>query len=201
MHRLSPRRLRRSVHWTEAIGLDLVGGVVSTADVNADSGTEQVSINTLPWTGGKVRILLVNDVAYVKGNPWGLRYRLNLTKAQAKRYAGQWISLPRGDRLSAGVADGLTLASIIHYVTPQGHLKLLRAKSHGRRLLVVQALRSGGSFTSSLSSYAKGNRLPLGWTFFNGYGNSDEGSFSKWNESMNVQAPASSTPIATVRRG
>ncbi|MDX6454761.1 MAG: hypothetical protein QOD48_868, partial [Gaiellaceae bacterium] len=51
------------------------------------------------------------------------------------------------------------------------------------------------------SAHASGKPLPVAFTEDLGPGTWAIGSFSKWNEPVSVQAPASSTPIATVRGG
>ena len=138
--------------------------IVWTGDAAADSGRARV---TLPSGSGRAQLLLVDDYVYARGDPAGLRYELNLTKAQAKTYAGRWISFPKSDSLYTEIDTGLTLASIVHDVT---------------------------------FAQITGNPLPVAWR--TGAGSEFEsGSFSKWNEPVNVHAPASSTPIETVRRG
>ena len=186
---------QKSVHWTSTSNGH--GTVTRTADVNADSGTEQATFD-----GAAVQIRLVDDTAYVQGDVVGLQLSLYLTQAQATQYAGQWISIPKGDELYAQTADGLTLASIVHDATPQGKLKLVSTKAHGTRLLVVRGRRGKqiGLTRSSLAAHASGTLLPV--TFSNGgVDHSLRGLFSKWNEPGSVQAPSSSTPIATVRAG
>src|SRR5579871_5059039 len=107
---------QQSVHWTSA-GSD--SGMASpgrrwrtTSDVTANAGVQRITITYLrrggafwngrawvmPPRGGPVKaaIRLVGDAVYVMGNVAALeRMALGLTHAQAVRYAGRWISIPK----------------------------------------------------------------------------------------------------------
>ena len=76
---------------------------------------------------------------------------------------------------------------------------MLRRTSHGARILEVRQPRP---FPGS-DLIARGSGMPLPVTFStedeSGAGSGTDSRFSKWNEPLNVQAPANSTPIATVR--
>jgi len=192
---------QKSVRYTETIGLDLLGGITYVTDVSRDSGMKRLG----SYDGGRAEIRLVDCTVYIKGNRAALMGvlalgDLGLTRAQAKRYAGRWISIPRGDHLYARMADGLTLASLVHEVSPQRNLELVRRKSHGTQLVDVVSVGSG-SFggDTTLTALARGKHLPVATSDFIGYGNGDNGRFTGWNERLNVQAPATSTPISTVR--
>jgi len=186
---------QNSVHWTESFPGAGIGypPVRWSSDVTTDSGMQRVAISG----GGTVRARLVNQVVYVRGNPMGLEYELNLWNSQrAKQYAGRWISIPKGDQLYAQTADGLTVASIVHDATPEGTLKVVRNASHWTRLLVVSRISR-----ASLSEGATGASVPVDFTLTPGLLGSPSGNFGRWNEPVHVQPPATSTPIATVRRG
>lgn len=203
---------QKSTRYTETVVWDLLGGIRYVADVNADSGRERA----VSYDGSKAEIRFVDCTVYVKGNRAALMGGLGvpapiagfavpplgLNRAQASHYAGHWISIPRGNPLYATMADGLTLASLVHVVMPPpGNLKLVRRKSRGTRLVDVVSKESG-SFggDSGLTAQARGRHLPLATFNFIGNGNGDGGTFTRWNEPLSVQAPADSTPIATARR-
>jgi hypothetical protein len=177
---------RKSVHYEYG---SLAG--YWTSDVDSESGTQRFR----PLGGGgKTDTRLVNRVLYFRGDPSALRQSLNLTDEKAKRYAGRWISIPKSDTLYARTTDGLTLASVVHNAIPQGKLRFAGKswRKHWRRYLVLQG--------RSCCLYARANGEPLPAFFAIGPDvNAPESTFSNWNEPLNVQAPASSTPIATVR--
>jgi len=186
-----------SVHWGQH---HFVPGKWSRrwiSDVSKTAGT-QVGILGYPIAGGKIQEMLVGGIVYIKGNAAGLQDATDLTETQATTYADQWISIPQDDELYAETSNGLTLASIVHGETPFGKLKLLRKTSQGKPFFVV---RSGRPFRMSLSAPAKGKRLPVRFQSWFGPHERLTGTFSNWNEPVNVEAPASSVPIATVRGG
>jgi hypothetical protein len=192
---------QNSVHWTE---LDPACSTRWTSDVTKDSGTQLFTANH--WCdNAKAQMVLVNDVAYIRGNAAGLESEqtLFLPKALAKRYAGRWIAIPKGHRFYRLVAPGLTLASIVHEADPRGNgyeLHLARKRWHGTRLLVLRAGNPDDE-GATLSAQAHRSPLPVSFTWWGGcvgVGCRGTGSFSKWNEPVHLQPPARSTPIATV---
>ena len=185
---------QKSVHWTESQNLCHVRW---TADVTADSGAQRVTIGAC--AKGSVEMRLVDDVVYVRGNPAGLEseYTTYLTEAQARRYAGRWIAIPKGSQLYGVAADGLKLASIVHDVDPRDYnLKVVRTPRVTRVLGFDDGHPPGPSVT--LSAQATGDPLPVAMTGSGCVQCMYSGGFSRWNEPVHVQAPARSTPIATV---
>ena len=187
---------QKSVHLSESFAADLYGTDHRTFDVSADSGTELIN-----YYGAKLRMLLVDHTVYVRADSgllYGTPYTgLDLTEAQAKRYAGKWISIAKGDKDYTGLAAGLTLTSILHDITPEAgfHLKV-------KAPLEVQG-KPGRETVGAyeLKARATGTPLPLSF-FIEPLGMNMvfyRGAFSKWNEPLHLHAPAHSTPIATVR--
>ena len=127
---VSPRALRasiidaakaqQSVHY---VAKEISGNSVTTltGDVEATDGVQHVSIKLGKKTA-HFTIVVIDQTAYVQGDNLGLQLGLGLTKAQASTYAGQWISIPKGDKLYAGTAAFVTLGSVIQLITPHGHL-------------------------------------------------------------------------------
>jgi hypothetical protein len=147
----------------------------------------------------------VDGTEYVRGTAVALEYYvLDLSRAQAKRYAGEWIAIPKGDKLSPHGSVGLTVASLVEGAVPQyrftggGKLKLGRRVAHGTRLLVLQ-MTEEKLFEHRMTARASGTPLPVSFYDSCGFVCGTSGTFSKWNEPVHVKAPASSTPIATVR--
>src|SRR4029077_15327081 len=101
----------------------------------------------------------------------------DLTPAQAQKYAGRWISIPKGGTYYRFLAEGMTLGSIVHDAIPgRGGLKSFTRNSRGRRLLVLRGRESRSLLRASeLTARAKGEPLPVafstggsGWVYGGG---------------------------------
>lgn len=209
---LSPKALRasiidaakakQSVHYAthEVYGNALL---TITGDVATADGVQHVALKIGKQTA-HVTILVSGQTAYVQGDANGLQQIQGLTKAQATQYAGQWISIPKGDKDYAQTAGDVTLGSILQSSTPHGHLTTFKAKDHGIRVIGVRATSGTGKKKQLqvLAAKAHGSRLPLEEDeFAPGEEFISRTVFGRWNESVQVQAPSSSTPISTVRGG
>ena len=191
---------QKSLRWVEH---DYAGNVAvsSSSDVNANSGSQFLTVK-IGKQSGTIHIIFINGIAYVQGEALGLAVNLGLTNAQATQYAGRWISVTKGDKAYAATADGLTLASIVHDVTPHGPLELVKKEFHGKQVFALEAL--GGPQQAPvfrvLVAPRKGQRLPIEASSINpSRALSTHTDFSRWNEPVNVHAPSGSIPIATVR--
>ncbi len=191
---------QKSVHWTEVYTSGHRGTLyegTTTADVGVDSGRELdrfrfTSTRAHITRRGWARSRLVDDTVYVKGDSAWLALNLGLSPAKAAHYAGRWIAIPRGDKRDAWIGRSLTLRSIVRYV-PREPVTLTRRTAHRSQFIVL----SRPSSRDELWVVAQGMPLPV--RFFEGVLNRIGASFSKWNEPVNVIAPPSSIPIATVR--
>lgn len=199
---LAAAKAQHSVHYKTG---EVVGNAVLTitADVAATEGTQHVNFKAGKQTG-HITILVLDQTAYVEGDTNGLELLQGLTTSQATKYNGQWISIPKGDKSYNRTADAVTLGSFLHEITPRGRLSVSRAKLHGVRVIGVRAISGTGKKkkVQVLVARAHGKPLPLEEDeLAPGRGYISHTPLSKWNESVQVQAPASSTPIATVRAG
>jgi len=216
---------QKSVHYTLTVTAQ-GNTTTGNADVTADSGTERL---TLPG-GDVVETRLAHDTVYLRGGFTGLLYLLRScpyefvncqdpTAAQlrqAGKYAGRWISIPKGDRAYGGLARYLTLGSVVRHLTPRRELKSSIRESHGTRLRVLRGELEGDLVRpANLTVRASGEPLPVAFSRVvvrgpgcDGFNHCDRGGdelyrssgrFTKWNEPMHVEPPAHSTPIATVR--
>ena len=192
-------RGQHSVHWQ---GTDVVGGarLTSSADVTADAGTQNVTFY-LGKTTARISIRVIDHTAYVNGDALGLRLNLGLTNAQSSQYAGQWISIPKTDKLYAGTAEADTLGSLVTSIVPRGRVTAFSAKVHGLRVVGVRSIHGTGKKKTlqTLDARALGKRLPI---------EEDEVTpgmrvvsrtvLSRWNEAVHVTAPANAVPVTTV---
>jgi hypothetical protein len=209
---VSPRALRasiidaakaqQSVHY---VTKQIVGNSVTTltGDVEAADGMQHVTIK-VGKKSAHFTIVVIDQTVYVQGDDLGLQLGLGVTKTQASTYAGQWISIPKGDKLYSGEAAFVTLGSVVQLITPHGRLAVVKGKHHGVHMVGVRGISGTGKKKELqvLIAPAHGKKLPL---------EEDEvaprqeylshTALSKWNEAVQVQAPATSTPISTVRSG
>jgi hypothetical protein len=214
---------QKSAHWTEVVSPHMQYSTVWSSDVTADSGTQRITFEAWkPRDVGRARVLLVNNTVYVNGNPRGLQGTLSLTEAQAQKYADRWISIPKGDKLYARMAADLTIASVVRDVTtrgaqggwklksgttgplgptgtegPTGHSGASEPMHSYAPVLLVE----WGKYGPSLTARRSGEPLPIDYSSGICIGCSDSVRFSRWNDSVSIDVPARSTPIATVRRG
>ena len=208
----SPRALRasilrvakaqHSVHYATR-EIDGNGLLKLSADVAAADGRQHVSFKVGKKTGQDT-ILVLDDMAYVEGDTYGLGLLLGLTKSQATNYAGQWISIPKGDKDYSRIAAAVTLGSFLHEITPHGRLAAFKGKLHGTRVIGVRGTSGTGKKKRHqvLVARARGKPLPLAEDeFARAREYISRTAMTKWNESVQVKAPASSTPISTVRGG
>jgi hypothetical protein len=192
-------RSQHSVHWQ---GTDVVGGAraLTGADVSTSEGSQHVTFY-LGQTKAHVQILVVDHTAYVNGDALGLRLNLGLTSAQATKYAGQWISIPKTAKLYAGTAEADTLGSLVTSIVPRGHVTAFSAKLHGSRIVGVRSVHGKGKKKTLqiLDARAHGKRLPVEEDEVTpGMNAISRTVLSRWNEAVQVQAPANAVPISTV---
>ncbi len=198
---LAAARAKHSVRWKQTARYP--GEVFAmVSDVGATEGRQTIKLKA-----GKQRarltVELVDETAYFEGDESGLAMIQGLTPSQAQAYAGQWISIPKGDRAYAEAAAALTLSSLLRNFGPRGALHVVTGKLHGARVVGVRGTYGKGRKreTDVLYARARGKKLPVGQTAsVPGQHFSARVGLSKWNEPVTVTAPATSVPIATVRK-
>jgi hypothetical protein len=197
---LSAARAQHSVHY---VAHNVVGNglITLTADVAATDGVQHIGLK-VGKQSGSVTIRLLGQTAYIKGDALGLQVLQGLTKSQASKYAGQWISIPQSDKSFKATAAAVTLPSFIDELAPHGKLESFSGKIHGEHVVAVRGIFGKGKKRTvmAIAAPAKGKKLPLEADEVTpGQASIGHTVLSKWNESVQVTAPASSTPISTVR--
>lgn len=205
----SPRALRGSIlaaaraqHSTHYATTQVVGNAVVTitGDVEAADGIQRVGLKLGKETA-HLTILVSDQTLYLQGDKLGLQLLQGLTKAQAATYAGQWISIPKGDKDYSSTADGVTLGSVLQDITPRGRLAASTRKLHGKRVLAVAGITGKGKKKELkvLEARPQG-KLPLEEDeVMPGKQYIARTVLKRWNEAVQVQVPSSSVPISTVR--
>lgn len=161
----------------------------------------------------KAEIRLVGNVVYVKGGVRALRWMaLGVTHAEALKYAGRWISMPKWrDPLKwHGPPEEVTLAQLVNFDPASGY---------GADFYAEVKPAAGGTQVFefwdneqtmdpyTLTTLTGGKPLPTAVNIDDdievpgpdGY-YSSSGNFSGWNEPVHVTAPKHSVPLATVRK-
>jgi len=196
---LATAKAQQSVHYaTRSVAGN--ARLTLTGDVAAADGRQQVSMKVGKVTG-HATILVLDRTAYVQGNANGLQFLLGLTKAQASSYAGQWISIPKGDKHYNPTAGAVTLGSFLQGIAPHGRLAALKGKLRGKRVIGIRATSGKGKKKELqvLAAPASGKPLPLEEDELSpGRAYISHTAMSKWNEPVQVQAPANPVPISTV---
>jgi hypothetical protein len=170
------------------------------SDVGPGRGIQRITVGKGSHSG-PATVLIVGGSGYIRGNAFTLSNYFPFDKAQAKHYAGKWISIPSTSGAYAAVAADATFASFVSDLLPSRHLGLVRATVAGRKALGVRGVvhERGLKLTETVYAPAAGTPLPF-----------DEKAvaariratsvarMSRWNEPVNVAAPAHSVPISTV---
>jgi hypothetical protein len=193
---LRSARARHSVHYVTRAGLGADSKVVIVGDVAADRGVQRVT-EKFGKRSNTLKVIVVGATAYVRGGKRGLENQVGLTSARASRYAGRWISIPKGTELYGLVVDGATLPAFLRSIVPASHSRFKERSTtiRGTKVIEIRALSKNGEL--DLAAPLRGGP-PVEETQVAG-GGAGSTTMSRWNEAVQVQAPPHAVPIATVR--
>jgi uncharacterized protein YfiM (DUF2279 family) len=168
------------------------------SDVSETEGTQRISF-VHSSQSGQMTVLVRNRTAYVRGDTFTLENYMGLTKAEAKRYGGQWISIPHTTSGYADVAAGVTLPSVLHTLYPKGSPKRVAGSAQGRKAIGVRVVghATGLRYVETLWANAAGKPLPLEEDV-TAKGTSTQIGFAHWNEPVHVNVPMHAVPISKV---
>lgn len=196
-------RAQRSVHYVNA-GVGNAGvGTVSirmSCDVTADRGIQRIAFTKHGRTG-HVTVLVAHRTAYVRGDAFTLHGYMEFTSAQSSRYAGRWISIPHSASSYPTVSAGVTLPSLLRVLYPKGEAVRVVGKVGGRQVVGLRkhARHAGVGYTETLWAKARGRPLPVeDYSVAPSKGYWQRVTLSRWNEPVQVSAPAHAVPISTV---
>jgi hypothetical protein len=207
----SPRALRASIfaaarkqHSVHYVERGLAPGVLRqtmVGDVAGTRGSQRITF-TLQGKSGQFTVLVVGRIVYLRGSTYALDGYLGFTAAQAALYQGRWISVPPGDSKYAALAASVTLPSFLHDIYPRAPLALVTASVGGRKVTGVRGTNRepGVRFVEALFPDSKLRPLAVS-DVEPSKGFIDAIRISRWNEPVQVTAPANAVPIATVRAG
>ncbi len=159
-------------------------------------------------------ILVVPNLAYAKGTASFLEDIIGLSKAEASKYAEQWISISSSYKYYLSLVYAHIVSQLGSVATATGALKLSGpTKVDDKRVVEVSgglstplSLEFGKNGTQSLYVSTSSPFLPVSFVFsaVTKYSASETvreietDTLSRWGEPVSVTPPASSVPIATV---
>jgi hypothetical protein len=202
---LSPKELRasmlaaaqaqHSVHYVAtSVGqarIRIVG------DAGSDRGIQRISFTRFGRTG-HVTVVVVRRTAYVRGDPFTLHTYMLFSAAQSSRYAGHWVSIPPS--LNSAVAADVTFSSFVKSLSIKGQYSRVSGVVGGHR---VQGVRTTGiehGLRVIDFLFARVGSLPLPveeQDLLPTKGYSSITTMSRWNERVDVHAPAHSIPAGS----
>ncbi len=185
---------------------DVVQGKV-TLQQSGDAGTRSGSQSLTIHNGSQTEQMtaeVVGETGYVNGNSAGLRNIIGLTDAQAKKYAGKWLSFPMSNTTLAQLAAGLLRSQVATELSFSGpYTYASDAQVNGQSAIGIKGTVStgnGGSVTEVLYVPSSGKPLPIEEVTNPGakaHASTVHGkvSFSNWGEHVAVAAPAHSSSL------
>jgi hypothetical protein len=194
---LAAARAKHSVHYvsnlaSSAAALTIVG------DAAADRGIQRITFHRLGQTG-RVTVVVVANMAYIRGDAFTLAGYLGFPASAAARYAGRWISIPHGHPAFAPVAEAVRLRSTLVDVSVHPPFtRLARTTVGGEPVVGIKGRAAAGQPGAAiLYVRARGTPLPVA-AIEEQNGAQARLTFSRWNEPVHVKAPAKAVPIARV---
>jgi hypothetical protein len=204
---LDTARAQKSVHYvyTSSDHTYPFARQAFVGDAGATSGFELVTYKDSLSAPSHLYTEVVDRTVYAKGDVSGLLNLLlrgGLDRPQARKYAGQWISIPEGDKAYAPNVAALTMRPLVRGLASHGNLSTRSSTLHGKPVVDVHAVTGKGKqrWTFDLYAPANGKKLPLESDLRIANTKSlDRIVLSKWDERLRLTAPAKSVPISTVR--
>jgi hypothetical protein len=196
---LAAASARHSVHYvstsaTPGLRLRIV------ADVGRGRGIQRITVTKHGHTG-PATVLIARRSAYIRGNAFTLHDYFPLTQAQARKYAGQWISIPPSSGAYSAVAADATFASFLSDLLPSKNLALVRATIAGKKSVGLKGTVRQANITLVETVFAPATGTPLPFEVKAvpaGHPGTSLVRMSRWNEPVRLSAPAHAVPIATV---
>lgn len=190
---------RHSVHYVSTSSAS-GHAIRMVSDVGRGRGIQRITF-TSQGQSGPATVLVVNRMAYIRGNVFTLRGFFGFTQAQATQYAGKWISVPSSNPAYSALTADATFASFLADLLPKKHLALASATIGGKRAVGVRGtVRQGGlTLVETVYAPARGTPLPIeARAVPAGHPGTSLSRLSRWNEPVHVAPPAHAVPISAV---
>jgi hypothetical protein len=160
--------------------------VVIVADVAKTTGTQRITFTQNGRTG-HVEVRVVSDTAYFRGDAFALQTFMGVPAANAQRYAGDWVRVPRTAKQYASVAADVTLPSFASTLAINGTATKIKGG-------IAITTNTGG-----VKLFLAPNHLPTRETG-KGTGGTLAMTAGRWNEPVHVAAPSKTVPVRVVFR-
>jgi hypothetical protein len=184
-----------------------VGSVHVVVHVTDGSQTETLTDDTTRTTGYQMitagaelaQIVVVDRMAYIRGNSTALSRYFNLPGPVASRLAGRWVSFRPSNIGYADVTVGVTLDSTLQALDPKGELRRdTPTRLGGVRVIGV----TGSSSAEKATVYVDltGRHLPWGAVQTSGTGGGRTTAsirLSGWGQRIMISAPPDAIPISS----
>ncbi len=191
-------RSRHSVHYVSADS-ESTYKARAIFDVGPKKGIERVTVTEYGRTG-PAEVRVTGNVAYLKGTVFTLDVFFGFSPAQAKKYAGVWISIPRANPAFKVIAGGVTFESFTADLFPVAPLYPVKSG----QVIGVRGAGPGSGSQETKTVLAPNHGEPLPAKAITGFVDrqgTDTWSMSHWNEAFGVSAPAHAVPISKVTGG
>lgn len=190
-------RAQQSVHYVSWESMGAGARLMTSADVANGRGVLRQTLRRYAPNGAKPyrwTIVVTGATVYVRAPASSIKWLLQPLNTEARRYAGRWISIPRGSRFGY-LATGGTLESLLRQIAPHGRLATSASiRKDGQRVIRITGTRPWGqTFLTARSS----SLLPVSAGYV--AGGQGRTRFSRWNEPVHVKAPAHSISIDALR--
>jgi hypothetical protein len=166
------------------------GSITFVNDVAARRGNQMITSG-----GQRARIIVIDDVAYLRANLAALRGFFDVPASLASRMAGKWISFVPSDPPYQEVAETVTLDSALEDLKLSGRLQRAGQKTiEGQRVVVITGTALDKS-KGTLYVSTEGNHLPVEEVTTNG---TRTVVFSRWAQSVTVDSPPNALPYSNL---
>jgi len=196
------RSAARSQHSVHYVSTTSVPGhkVRMVSDIGSGVGIQRITV-TIGHQTGAASVIVSGRTAYLQGNTFTMRDYFSFTKAQATKYSGRWISIPHSDTAYATVSADATFESFVARLFLFPHAKLSLVTVGNLVGVRGSAALHGATVYETILAPAHGKPLPVREKVTSpDHPGSGVTTIRRWNEAVQVHAPANAVPIATVRR-
>ena len=193
---LAAGRAQRSAHLVNTISIEGVQ-IRVVCDAGPDRGVQHVTFRKDGRTG-HLTVIVAKDTAYIRGDAFALVNYEAFKAGPAAKYAGHWVRIPHTDRDYSTVSAGMRLSSVIDELTLVPLSTAPDAAISGERVVVLKGARKSAvakDATVTLYARAAGSPVPVQEVTTQGNARATV-TFGKWNETVNVTAPANAVPIS-----
>ena len=184
-------------HWVHEVGTVQAPSEKAKVvnDIGTASGRQVIDVN-----GAHAEVIVINKVAYIKGNAKAVVNYFQLTKTDPGKYDNKWLSIPSSSTGYANVSQSVTLKSDFDTWKIPGKLHEEKVTTvNGESVIPIsgQVTMSVSSPTVSVTLYvtATGKTLPVE-VVLKSSSETEIVKWSKWGKSVSIEVPAKFTPIA-----